>query len=612
MRPMLPTLTTEVPHKGKWSYEVKYDGFRGILKIDASGIISLTSRNNKDLLPHFPEIEAYIRDLLQTAYFPQPFMLDGEVVILRSAFCSEFFELQIRGRMKNKQKIKEAAAARPVKFLAFDLLQSGKKQWKDSPYKERKQALKKIFSDKGIPTSPNPANPASLQMVPSNEDWDKVWGHVVKEEGEGVVAKLPDSNWEEGKRSQAWLKIKNWKKCVCFIISVDVTNDYFHIGVFAGVEIKKIGLFHFGISPDEKRTLKEIIKTNHSQKDACHYYIDPSICVEVLYLNWHENQLREPHFSQFMFSTRPEECTMERFLLNEASLPQSVDITHPDKPLWEEPPVDKLDFIRYLRRVSAVMLPFLDNRPLTCIRYPHGMYGDSFYQKNVPEYAPEFVETFSQDGIEYILCNGLETLIWLGNQLALEFHIPFQKANQGDVDEIVFDLDPPSRAEFSLAVKAALIMKDLFDGLKLRSFVKTSGNKGLQVYIPLPPGYSWNDTGVFTEFIAHYLVSNYPDDFTIERMKKNRKGRLYVDYIQHAEGKTIIAPYSLRGNDKALVAAPLWWHEVNEELTPEKFTMKEVLKRVTKLGCPFREFDRVKEQQPFKEVITFLKGNAKK
>lgn len=612
MRPMLPTLTTEVPNKGKWNYEVKYDGFRGILKIDASGVISLTSRNNKDLLPHFPEIKAYITDLLQTVSLSLPLVLDGEVAILRSVYCSEFFELQIRGRMKNNQKVKEAAAARPVKFLAFDLLRSGNERWQDSPYKERKEALKKLFTVEGIPIIPDPANPAALQMIPSYKEWNKVWGGVVKEEGEGVVAKLVDSNWEEGKRSPAWLKIKNWKKCLCFITSVDVSNDYFHIGVFEGKEIKKIGLFHFGISPDEKRTLKEIIKANHSRKEDSHYYIDPSICVEVLYLNWHENQLREPHFKQFMFSTRPEECTMERFLLDETSLPQNVDITHPDKPLWEEPPVTKLDFIRYLRRVSAVMLPFLDNRPLTCIRYPHGMYGDSFYQKNVPEYAPEYVETYGQDGIEYIICNGLETLIWLGNQLALEFHVPFQKAGQGDVNEIVFDLDPPSRAEFSLAVKAALVMKDLFEGLNLRSFVKTSGNKGLQVYIPLPRGYSWKDTGVFTEFIAHYLVSNYPDDFTIERLKKNRKGRLYVDYIQHAEGKTIIAPYSLRGNDKALVAAPLWWHEVNEELTPEKFTMKEVLKRLTKLGCPFREFDRAKAQQPFNDVITFLNGNAKK
>lgn len=150
-------------------------------------------------------------------------------------------------------------------------------------------------------------------------------------------------------------------------------------------------------------------------------------------------------------------------------------------------------------------------------------------------------------------------------------------------------------------------MKELFDRLKLHSFVKTSGNKGLQVYIPLPPGYRWEDTSLFTEFIAHYLVTNYPEDFTIERLKKNRGDRLYVDYIQHGEGKTIIAPYSLRGNEHALVATPLWWHEVNDALHPEHFTIDIVLKRFQQEGCPFSKYEWVKEFQPFDKVIDFLK-----
>jgi bifunctional non-homologous end joining protein LigD len=608
LKPMLPTLTGEPPLKGKWNYEVKYDGFRGILKIDKSKEISLRSRNNKDLLPHFPEIEEYINELMGDFSISLPIVLDGEIVVLRSPSSSEFFELQIRGRMKNKQKISESAALRPVKFLAFDLIQSGNDLWSSHPYTKRKKELNKLCSTLEIPLKPDPSNPGVIQMVPYFTDWKTVWSEVTNEEGEGVVAKLSDSKWEEGKRSNSWLKIKNWKKCLCFITSVDINNDYFHIGVFDHDIVKQIGLFHFGISSNDKKTLKEIIKKNHSRKEGTHYYIEPAICVEVHYLNWHEQQLREPHFHQFMFSSSPEDCTMDQFLQNEASLPQNVDITHPDKPLWESPPITKLDYIRYLRRISVVMLPFLRKRPLTCIRFPHGLFGESFYQKNVPDYAPNFVETHVQDGIEYIICNELESLMWLGNQLALEFHIPFQKADQQDVNEIVFDLDPPGRQQFSLAVKAALIMKELFEGMHLQSFVKTSGNKGLQVYIPLPSGYSWEDTGLFTEFIAHYLVSNYPDEFTIERMKKNRKGRLYVDYIQHGEGKTIIAPYSLRGNDKALIAAPLWWHEVNEELTPEQFTMEAVLSRFTRLGCPFSQFDWVKDEQPFREVISFLKG----
>jgi bifunctional non-homologous end joining protein LigD len=611
LKPMLPTLTDNLPLKGKWNYEVKYDGFRGILRIDDTEEISLRSRNNKDLLAHFPEIEEYIKELMNHTSLRLPLILDGEIVILRSPASSEFYELQIRGRMKNKKNISKSSLQRPAKFLAFDLIQSGDVSWCTHPYSKRKKELKNLFSTLELPLEPDPSNQDVIQMVPFSTNWDSIWNIVTDEEGEGVVAKLSDSKWEEGKRSASWLKVKNWKKCLCFITSVDMNNDYFHIGVFEGDKVKGIGSFHFGISANDKRTLKEIIQRNQSRKEGSHYYINPAICVEVVYLNWYEEQLREPHFRQFMFSSRPEECTLERFLQDEASLPMSVDITHPEKPLWKEPPLVKLDYIRYLRRISVVLLPFLRNRALTCIRYPHGMFGESFFQKNVPDYAPEFVETQAQDGIEYIECNALDSLMWLGNQLALEFHIPFQKAGQQDVNEIVFDLDPPGREQFPLAVKAALIMKELFDGMRLQSFVKTSGNKGLQIYIPLPSGFSWKDTGLFTEFIADYLVSNHPADFTIERMKKNRKGRLYVDYIQHGEGKTIIAPYSLRGNDKALVAAPLWWHEVKEGLNPEQFTMQEVLSRLTRFGCPFSQYDRVKDSQPFHEVISFLRGNGK-
>ncbi|PFA70758.1 DNA ligase D [Bacillus sp. AFS015802] len=611
MKPMLPVLRHELPSDEDWLYEVKYDGFRGMLTVQSNDQISLQSRNGKDLLPHFPEIKEYIRTLLNEYAFPLPLILDGEVVLLRSSFSTEFLELQVRGRMRNEQKILKAASRRPVTFLAFDLLQFGKKSYVDEPYLTRKEKLKEVFSLLQLPLKPAPSHPSSLQMVPSFKDPKRVWELVEKEEGEGVVAKRSGSKWEVGKRSTNWIKSKNWKHCQCFITAMDEANDYFHIAVFDGGHIMPIGLFHFGLSPEEKKTVKATIKQNSTEKKNSLYYINPAITVKILYLNWHEGKLREPHFKQFLFSTPPEACTFDQFKIDEASLPASVDITHPEKELFQDVSMTKLDYIRFLRKMSVVIIPFLKDRPLTCIRFPHGLFGESFYQKNTPDYSPEFVETYKGEDTEYTLCNNLETLIWLGNQLALEFHVPFQKAKETYVNEVVFDLDPPGRDHFRLAVKAATIMKGLFDRLNLQSFVKTSGNKGLQVYIPLPPGYTWEDTGLFTEFIAHYLVTNYPEDFTIERLKKNRKERLYVDYIQHGEGKTIIAPYSLRGNEKALVATPLWWSEVNDDLHPELFTIDSVLKRFQQMGCPFSGFERAKDFQPFDKVIDFLKTRSK-
>lgn len=286
----------------------------------------------------------------------------------------------------------------------------------------------------------------------------------------------------------------------------------------------------------------------------------------------------------------------------------SVQLTNITKPLWKEKGIQKVDYLTYLGKVSDFMLPFLKNRILTTIRYPHGIGDEYFYQKNCPDYAPDYVQTQTIENINYIVCMNLATLLWLGNQAAIEFHLPFSTVTQSTApSEIVFDLDPPSRSEFELAVEAALILKESFDKLKLTSFIKTSGNKGLQLYIPLPEGkFTYHDTRRFTKFMADFLVQKEPSWFTTERLKKYRGNKLYVDYIQHAEGKTIIAPYSLRGNKEALAAAPLEWQEVTRELRPEQFPMDEIEQRLKSKKCPFSTFFEVKEKQPFGQVLQAL------
>ncbi|MGF2616693.1 DNA ligase D [Rossellomorea vietnamensis] len=612
MKPMLPTLFEETPVKGNWNYEVKYDGFRGILTLRSEKEISLISRNGKELLPQFPEIRDFFAEILSERTLPLPIVLDGEIVLLENDFKSNFSGVQTRGRMKSAQNIEKAADLNPCTFLAFDLLEIEGINFTGKPYLSRKKALKDLFKNGNIPLKPVFGSSARIQMIPAYNDSSEVLKNVRDFDGEGLIAKDSGSLWEEGRRTSTWRKMKNWRKASCFILSYDSKNGYYDVGVFNEEKIISIGSFYFGISPEEKDALNSIIKENAYKSENGKSYVNPGICVELNYLEWYENQMREPHFHQFLFHYKPEECTWERLMTDEASLPEVVEITHPDKPLWDSPAIDKLQYIRYLRKVSSRLLFFLRQRPLTVIRLPHGMFGESFYQKNCPDYAPDFIKTIRIDNIDYILCNDLETLMWLGNQLAIEFHIPFQKAESSYVNEIVFDLDPPSRDYFHLAVKAAQEMKKLFDQLNLISFIKTSGNKGLQVYIPLPDGYSWSDTHLFTEFIADYLTNQYPDEFTTERLKKNRNNRLYVDYIQHAEGKTIISPYSPRANEDALISAPLFWDELTEDLRPEQFTMKTVLERLNKMGCPFAGYEEAKEKQNIKDILSFLKSKRGK
>jgi bifunctional non-homologous end joining protein LigD len=612
MKPMLPTLTFDRPDQAGWVYEVKYDGFRAILEWNAEGI-SLTSRNGTSLLPQFPEIKKFLFEYEKELRPFLPIILDGELVQLENPFKANFSAIQVRGRLKAAKKINEQANKLPCRLMVFDLLMLKGKPLNSTPFQKRKQELLLLFRTIGFELAADAENQQLLQPVLSYEDFNELWENVILFDGEGIVAKHSTSLWEEGKRSLQWLKYKNWKYVSCFVTAYDKNSGYFYVGVYNDDKIYGIGQVLFGFKPDEKQALGQIIKQNCHTEDDQFIYVDPAICLEVIYLQIYDNQLREPHFNRFRFDLKPDDCTYEKFIFAQKNLPKELEITHPDKPLWDKEHIQKADYILYLREVSPYMLPFLQNRLLTVIRYPHGMFGEAFYQKNCPDYAPEFVETYVADGINYIMCNNLKTLIWLGNQLAIEFHIPFQTVNSNGPSEIVFDLDPPSRDAFPLAIKAALYIKEVLDQLNLISFIKTSGNKGLQVYLPLPEGgFSYEDTRLFTSFIADYLISRDPDSFTIERMKKKRGSRLYVDYVQHGEGKTIVAPYSIRGNVHAGTATPLYWEEVNEKLDPKNFTLKTALSRIRSQGDPFKDYYHTKTIQPFAPVLDVLKQKTLK
>ncbi|MCQ6277770.1 DNA ligase D [Bacillus sp. EB600] len=611
MKPMLPSLTFDRPEHPDWLYEVKYDGFRAILDWKHPAI-RLTSRNEKTLLAQFPEIEEFLVQFEEQFRPFLPLRLDGELVSLTNPYKGNFSTLQVRGRLRSEKKIHEQANHSPCRLMVFDVLMLSGTNLQSAPFLERKEQLINMFQQIGLNLDPDPANRQLLQIVKAYPRFSDIWEKVVLYDGEGIVAKHKNSLWEEGKRSTQWLKYKNWKYVSCFITAFDKTNGYFSLGVYQDKKIQAIGQVLFGLKPDEKQVLQQIVKQNNIGEDTRFIFVEPAICLEVKYLELYENELREPHFDRFRLDLKPYDCTFDRFISQKQNLPESVEITHPDKPLWDQLRIKKSDYIHYLREVSPYMLPFLKNRLLTVIRFPHGMLGEPFYQKNCPDYAPEFVNSHSDDGIDYIVCNNLNTLIWLGNQLAIEFHIPFQTIDNNGPSEIVLDLDPPSREDFHLAIKAALNIKDVLEQLQLISFVKTSGNKGIQVYIPLPDHeYTYEDTRLFTNFIANYLVSHDPDSFTIERLKKNRGHRLYVDYVQHSEGKTIVAPYSMRGNEHAGVATPLFWDEVNVKLDVKSFTMQTALTRIKNRVDPFKNYFQTKQIQPFKPVLEFLKQTKK-
>nr|WP_106781476.1 DNA ligase D [Lysinibacillus timonensis] len=607
MKPMLLTPAEEAPSNKEWLYETKYDGFRCLLHWDQNEI-KLESRNQKDLTLQFPEIVEYIKTFENKILPILPLTLDGEICYLVNNYKSDFSVVQTRGRSRNVEVISGYAQYFPCHFITFDLVRYKGLDVSEYILVERKALLNSLFQSLEIEPTVRFEEKGQLQLIEVFDDDQTVWEKVKNNGGEGYVAKKKSSIWTSGIRSKHWLKIKNWRFVTVILTKYDQENGYFHGAVYKNRALIEVVIFKHGLNDNEFSTLVSFFKSNGTQKTSETWELEPSICVSIACIDFDGKKLREPRFSEFVFDTDPDQVDWRLMQRQLNPIPEIVQITHPDKPVWPKLGIVKDDYLFYLQTVAPNILPFIKDRYLTAIRFPHGVSDESFYQKNAPDYTPSFIKTIAHEDIQYILCNNLETLLWLGNQLALEFHVPFQTFDTHYPTEIVFDLDPPSVNEFSLAIHAALRMKAIFDQFGLQSFVKTSGGKGIQVYIPLPKNtFTYDETRIFTEFVCIFLVEQEPKWFTIERLKKNRNNKLYLDYIQHAEGKTIIAPYSTRGNENGLVATPLNWEEVNEQLRPELFSIPDVIDRLKSIADPFQTIREVGENQNFKEVLSNLK-----
>jgi bifunctional non-homologous end joining protein LigD len=259
----------------------------------------------------------------------------------------------------------------------------------------------------------------------------------------------------------------------------------------------------------------------------------------------------------------------------------TLKISNPEKIMWPETGTTKLDFISYVYKVSEYMLPYLKDRCLTVIRYPDGVEGESFYQKNVPSYAPSWIQRTRWKNTEYILCNNKETLLWLANLASLEFHIPFNRYDKENYPtELVFDLDP-SVPGFDRVREAALVLRDTLN--------------------------TYQDIRKLSHFISTFLVEKRPDLFTVERLKKNRGEKLYIDYVQQAPGKTLPAPYTVRARMIPTVSTPVTWEEVEWGFLPEDFTIENIPERLKEKGDLFFPLYEG-EKESLDEVLEFIGG----
>ncbi|MGE6229770.1 non-homologous end-joining DNA ligase [Paenibacillus chitinolyticus] len=279
-----------------------------------------------------------------------------------------------------------------------------------------------------------------------------------------------------------------------------------------------------------------------------------------------------------------------------------ITVSNPQKLLWPEAGITKVIYLQKLIALSPYLLPYCRNRYLTTIRYPDGVGGKFFYQKNAPSKLPEFVKTAAHGGVNYIHLDSLSTLLWLGNLAALEFHPSFEYIGGEEPAEWVLDIDPSFEDEPRL-MEAVAIIGETLQGMGVRSVPKTSGATGVQIFVPIREGYTFDQLRSVGEFLGNYLAEKHPRLFTVERLIKERGKKIYIDYVQHAPGKSLSAPYTPRGRVEATVSTPLTWDEVRRGISPNRFTLLTIEERLEKTG----DLIAAEEKQSLDPVLDFIR-----
>ncbi|GAW94333.1 non-homologous end-joining DNA ligase [Calderihabitans maritimus] len=290
-----------------------------------------------------------------------------------------------------------------------------------------------------------------------------------------------------------------------------------------------------------------------------------------------------------------------------------LELSNLDKVLWPDEGYTKAHLIEYYQKVSSYLLPHLEGRPLVLKRYPDGIAGKSFYQKECPDYAPRWIKTVpipsrgKRKVINYCLCSDLQTLLWLANQACIEMHPWLGNYSRPDYPEVaVFDLDPQPPASFPDVLEVALLIRRALDSFNLIGYPKISGASGIHIYIPIEPRYNYAEVRRAIGFLCKLVAEACPEKVTLERNVSRRKGKVYLDYFQNARGKTIASVYSVRPLPGAPVSLPVTWEEIEErKVEVGRYHMKNVFSRLEKLGDLFAPV--LTQKQSLEEVLNIAR-----
>jgi len=269
---------------------------------------------------------------------------------------------------------------------------------------------------------------------------------------------------------------------------------------------------------------------------------------------------------------------------------KTAKLSHPDKVMFPKGKITKQELFDYYGKVARLMLPLIKNRPISQLRYPQGIKGEGFFQKNAPQGMPEWVKTEKvareeREAIHMVLCNDKQTLLWLANQDCITPHIWLSKIDKPDYpDRMIFDIDPPAKKGFEVVVETAFKLKEVLEKeYGLKTFVTTTGSKGLHVVVPLKRTKRFNEVRAFARSVAEKLVEAEPKKYTMQSRIAKRRGRIYIDVVRNAKGQTVMAPYAVRPKEGAPVATPLFWKELEDpKLKSNSFNIRNIDQRLKK------------------------------
>ena len=585
--------------KPGWVFEIKYDGYR-LVGAREKGIAALYSRAGNDLTATFPEIANAIGALPY-----EHVIIDGEVVVHDENGMPSFSRLQKRGRLTRRYDIQRAAVELSATFYAFDLLAFEGYDLRPLPLKTRKTLLKKVLPSVGL----------VRYCDHIEQQGEAMYEQVRAMRLEGVIAKRAASSYVGG-RSSDWVKFK-----------VERTDDFAVVGYtdpkgtqpgFGALLLAQRSNDHWvyagrvgtGFSTKQLEEISvELRSTAPGYAPSAApdmvgiHWVEPALVCEVKFREiTPDGLLRHPVFLRMRDDRSVTECTRRAAELSEPSTAEPdqpervVPFSNLDKIFWPDEGYTKGDLIAYYRGIAEWLLPYLKDRPVVLTRYPDGIEGKSFFQKNAPRSVPEWVRIErlwsegSQREISYFIVEDTETLLYIANMASIPLHIWSSRVQSLEQpDWCILDLDPKG-APFKHVVMIAEAIRALCNDIDLPCFVKTSGSTGLHVLIPLGRAYTYEQSRSLGELLARVIVGKLPNIATVVRSLDGREGRVYVDYLQNGHGQLLVAPFSVRSLPSAPVSMPLKWREVTSKLAIRRYTIKNAKKRMRSLKTdPLRD-----------------------